>query len=70
MVVGPKEPERLPRAPGKAHVCSEGKRDVDVEDSLTEALIGVVGNPVERQRNRADQQRKGGDRKCGACTIP
>ena len=70
MVVGPEEAKGLPRAPGEAHVCGESERHMDVEDSLAEALVSVVRDPVEGQGDRADQQREGGDRERRARAIP
>ena len=64
----PQVPQRLPRAADEACVRGERDRDVEVEDPLREALVGVVRRDEEDEREcrrdeheRAHRERGQGD---------
>ena len=57
--------ERLPSAPGEARVRGQRDWDVDVEDLLREALVGIDGRVEEDQRERGAHQDDGRGRERG-----
>ena len=61
----PEMEEGLPAAPAEADVGGQRDRDVEVEDSLREALIGVVGDDEEDERDARGHERErcGGERR-------
>jgi hypothetical protein len=58
----PQEPQRLPRAEPEAEVRGEGDRNVEVEDPLRDALVGVFGRHEQRKQDRDTEQAGGGKR--------
>ena len=55
----PEVEQRLPGAPGEAGVGRQGNRDVEVEDALREALVGIGRRVEEDQRDRRRHQGDG-----------
>jgi hypothetical protein len=56
----PEVAKRLPRAADEAGVRGERDRDVEVEDPLREALVGVVRRDEEDERERRRHEGEGG----------
>src|SRR5262249_7736491 len=63
----PEMEEGLPSAPPEARVGGQRERDVDGEDLLRDALIGVLRRKEEDEADRRseqnERQRGGGDRR-------
>src|SRR5207302_3621445 len=55
----PEMHERLPGASGETGVCRERDRDVEVEDALREALVGVVRRDEEDERKSERHEHEG-----------
>jgi hypothetical protein len=52
LVAAPEEQKCLDRAESEAEVRRQCDRDVDVEDPLRDALVGVLGRDDEREDER------------------
>src|SRR5581483_8041464 len=77
LVLRPQVPECLPGAPPEGRVRRQRERDVEVEDALRQALVGVGRRVEERERGpepeeaRAERRERGqGRRSHGGIVVP
>ena len=70
LIALPEQAERLPGGPEERRVRGQRDRDVDVEDLLADALVGVLGRPEDRERKARDQESRRCQREEGGAVIP
>src|SRR5205823_14115982 len=70
LVALPEHAQRLPCPPAEARVRGERDRDVEVEDPLREALIGIGRRVEEDERDRRCQQHNGQPRAHRDTVLP
>ena len=66
----PEQAQGLPRAKPERRVGSQCDRDVELEDLLRDALVGIFGSDEEDHRDRARHQRDGTEGERGNAVIP
>ena len=62
LAADPEEAERLPGPEPETEVGGEGDRNMEIEDALGDALIGVLGCDEKGEHGSETEQASGGER--------